>query len=197
MPLPEDEASWDKLDVIFATASGRVRRNKLSDFAQVNRSGKIAMKLDEGDSILGVAICSEADDVLLTTAQGQCIRFPVGEVRVFKGRDSTGVRGIALGKGDHLISMAILRHVEATPEERAAYLRMRRAVAGEAAEEQGPADAEEVDAGASLSHPSVTPSCRPPRRSSSPFPKTAMASDPRLMNIASPGAAAKASPPWW
>ncbi|MBV9740119.1 MAG: DNA gyrase subunit A, partial [Hyphomicrobiales bacterium] len=151
MPLPEDEASWDKLDVIFATASGRVRRNKLSDFAQVNRSGKIAMKLDEGDSILGVAIATEANDVLLTTAHGQCIRFPVEGVRVFKGRDSTGVRGIALGDGDHLISMAILRHVEATPEERAAYLRMRRAVAGEATEEQAPADVEEADAGGSLS----------------------------------------------
>ncbi|MBV9567435.1 MAG: DNA gyrase subunit A [Hyphomicrobiales bacterium] len=152
MPLPEDETSWGGLDVLFATSSGRVRRNKLSDFAQVNRAGKIAMKLDEGDSILGVAICSEADDVLFTTAQGQCIRFPVADVRVFKGRDSTGVRGIALGKEDHLISMAILRHVEATPEERAAYLRMRRAVAGEAAEDQAPADGEETaEADGSLS----------------------------------------------
>ncbi|MFI5012403.1 MAG: DNA gyrase subunit A [Hyphomicrobiales bacterium] len=156
MPLPEDEASWEKLDVMFATSSGGVRRNKLSDFAQVNRAGKIAMKLDEGDSILGVAICTEADDVLLTTARGQSIRFRVPDVRVFKGRDSTGVRGITLAEGDHVISMAILRHVEATPEERASYLRMRRAVAGEAdgapedaspegaaavAEEQEPAEA--------------------------------------------------------
>jgi DNA gyrase subunit A len=131
MPLPEDEASWEDFDVMFATASGSVRRNKLSDFAQVNRSGKIAMKLEEGDSILGVSICTEKEDVLLTTANGQCIRFPVPEVRVFKGRDSMGVRGIALGEGDKLISMAILRHVEARMEERASYLRRRRAVAGE------------------------------------------------------------------
>src|SRR5215207_2541562 len=103
MPLPEDESSWEKLDVMFATASGGVRRNKLSDFVQVNRNGKIAMKLDPGDHIVGVEICSEADDVLLTTAGGQCIRFPVPDVRVFKGRDSTGVRGISLAKDDAVI----------------------------------------------------------------------------------------------
>jgi DNA gyrase subunit A len=130
-PLPEDEASWEKLDVMFATASGGVRRNKLSDFVQVNRGGKIAMKLDPGDHIVGVEICSEADDVLLTTAGGQCIRFPVPDVRVFKGRDSTGVRGISLGRADTVIAMAILRHLEVSPEERAAYFRMRRAVTGD------------------------------------------------------------------
>ncbi|MDG2571080.1 DNA gyrase C-terminal beta-propeller domain-containing protein, partial [Vibrio parahaemolyticus] len=117
MPLPEDEASWDKLDVMFATSRGTVRRNKLSDFVQVNRGGKIAMKLDEGDHIVDVQICSEHDDVLLTTAKGQCIRFPVTDVRVFKGRDSMGVRGINLAEGDDIISMAILRHVEASGEE--------------------------------------------------------------------------------
>jgi DNA gyrase subunit A len=131
MPLPEDEASWDKLDVMFATSRGTVRRNKLSDFVQVNRGGKIAMKLDEGDTIVDVQICSEHDDVLLTTANAQCIRFPVTDVRVFKGRDSMGVRGINLADGDKIISMAILRHVEATGEERTAYLKMRRAVMGE------------------------------------------------------------------
>ncbi len=89
MPLPEDEASWETLDVMFATASGGVRRNKLSDFVNVNRAGKIAMKLDEGDAIIDVQICTERDDVLLTTSRGQCIRFAVPEVRVFKGRDST------------------------------------------------------------------------------------------------------------
>jgi DNA gyrase subunit A len=141
MPLPEDEASWDKLDVMFATSRGTVRRNKLSDFVQVNRGGKIAMKLDEGDHIVDVQICSENDDVLLTTAKGQCIRFPVTDVRVFKGRDSMGVRGINLGQGDDIISMAILRHVEATGEERAAYLKMRRAVTGE----QMGSDADAVD----------------------------------------------------
>lgn len=149
MPLPEEEASWDKLDVMFATSRGTVRRNKLSDFVQVNRGGKIAMKLDEGESIVDVQICSEHDDVLLTTAKGQCIRFPVTDVRVFKGRDSMGVRGINLAEGDDIISMAILRHVEATGEERTAYLKMRRAVMGEQAEVDAAAadDAEETENG--------------------------------------------------
>jgi DNA gyrase subunit A len=132
MPLPEDEATWDTLDVMFATSSGTVRRNKLSDFVNVNRAGKIAMKLDEGDTIVDVQICTENDDVLLTTAKGQCIRFAVPEVRVFKGRDSTGVRGIALAPGDKIISLAILRHVDATPEERALYLKQSRLMRGEA-----------------------------------------------------------------
>ncbi len=147
MPLPEDEASWDKLDVMFATSRGTVRRNKLSDFVQVNRGGKIAMKLDEGEHIVDVQICSENDDVLLTTAKGQCIRFPVTDVRVFKGRDSMGVRGINLAEGDDIISMAILRHVEATGEERAAYLKMRRAVTGEqmGADADASDDAEETE----------------------------------------------------
>lgn len=154
MPLPEEEASWDKLDVMFATSRGTVRRNKLSDFVQVNRGGKIAMKLDEGDHIVDVQICSEHDDVLLTTADGQCIRFPVTDVRVFKGRDSMGVRGINLAKGDDIISMAILRHVDATGDERAAYLKMRRAVMGEqsSAETETTDDAEETESSnASLS----------------------------------------------
>ncbi len=146
MPLPEEEASWDKLDVMFATSRGTVRRNKLSDFVQVNRGGKIAMKLDEGEHIVDVQICSENDDVLLTTAKGQCIRFPVTDVRVFKGRDSMGVRGINLADGDRIISMAILRHVEATGEERAAYLKMRRAVTGEQmGEGEAPEEAEETE----------------------------------------------------
>jgi DNA gyrase subunit A len=139
MPLPEDEESWDRLDIMFATATGNVRRNKLSDFVQVNRNGKIAMKLDEGDHIVGVQICTERDDVLLTTAGGQCIRFPVPEVRVFKGRDSTGVRGISLGKSDTVISMAILRHIDASADERATYLKrslaMRRATGAEPVDE--------------------------------------------------------------
>ena len=135
MPLPEDEESWATLDVMFATTRGTVRRNKLSDFAQVNRAGKIAMKLDEGEGIVDVAICSERDDVLLTTAQGQCIRFAVDDVRVFKGRDSMGVRGVSLEKDDRVISLAILRGFEAAPEERAAYLKMSRAIRGEAGPE--------------------------------------------------------------
>ena len=156
MPLPEDEASWETLDVMFATASGGVRRNKLSDFVQVNRNGKIAMKLDEGDHIVDVQICSEADDVLLTTRKGQCIRFAVPEVRVFKGRDSTGVRGIALGKDDEVISLAILRHFEASPAERAAYLKqsgaLRRAVTGEDVEPEEPTlEAEDAEEDVSIS----------------------------------------------
>ncbi|MGB3387958.1 MAG: DNA gyrase subunit A [Pseudaminobacter sp.] len=124
MPLPEDEASWGELDVMFATTRGTVRRNKLSDFIQVNRNGKIAMKLDEeGDEILGVETCTENDDVLLTVASGQCIRFRVGDVRVFAGRNSVGVRGISMTEGDRAISLTILHHVEATPAERSAYLK--------------------------------------------------------------------------
>ena len=151
MLLPEDEDAWTRLDVVFATTRGTVRRNKLSDFAQVNRAGKIAMKLDEGESIVDVQICSEADDVLLTTALGQCIRFPVADVRVFKGRDSMGVRGISLAEGDTVISLAVLRHIEADAEERSAYLKMRRAIAGdaaEAAEEDAGEESDAVGAGA-------------------------------------------------
>jgi DNA gyrase subunit A len=130
--LPEDEDSWSTLDVMFATTRGTVRRNKLSDFAQVNRNGKIAMKFDdEDDAIVDVQLCSEHDDVLLTTADGQCIRFAVTDVRVFKGRDSTGVRGISLADGDRIISMAILHHFDANGDERSAYLKMSRAVRGE------------------------------------------------------------------
>lgn len=141
MPLPEDEASWTNLDVMFATTRGTVRRNKLSDFVQVNRNGKIAMKLEEeGDEILGVDTCDEFDDVLLTAAGGQCIRFPVTDVRVFAGRNSIGVRGITLAKGDTLISMAILAHVDASPAERSAYLKQ--AAADRRA--QGADDVEEI-----------------------------------------------------
>ena len=123
LALPEDEALWDSLDVMFATRSGRVRRNKLSDFVQINRNGKIAMKLDEGDAIIGVSLCTAADDILLTTALGRCIRFAADEVRVFAGRESTGVRGIRLAEDDSVISMAVLHGVDATPAEREAYLR--------------------------------------------------------------------------
>uniref|UniRef100_UPI0037CAACC2 DNA gyrase subunit A n=1 Tax=Phenylobacterium sp. TaxID=1871053 RepID=UPI0037CAACC2 len=133
LPLPEDEATWDQYDVMFSTRSGGVRRNKLSDFIGIKRNGKIAMKLDDGDSIVGVGVCNaQANDILLTTALGRCIRFAVDEVRVFAGRDSTGVRGIRLAEGDSVISMAILRSVAATPDERTAYVKhanaMRRAL---------------------------------------------------------------------
>jgi DNA gyrase subunit A len=128
MPLPEDEASWANLDVMFATTGGTVRRNKLSDFVDVRRSGMIAMKLGEGEAIVDVQIATEHDDVLFTTANGQSIRFAVPEVRVFTGRTSMGVRGIALDEGDAVISLSILRHVDATGEERAAYLKRASAV---------------------------------------------------------------------
>ena len=131
MPVDAPEEDWKDLQIVFATSSGSVRRNALSDFTNVMRNGKIAMKLPEGTSIVNVRICSENDDFLLTTAQGKVIRFPVADVRIFKGRDSTGVRGIRLAEGDRVVSMAVIRHVDATPDERAAYFRMRRAVTGD------------------------------------------------------------------
>ena len=140
MPMPEEEESWSNLQLMFATRSGGVRRNELADFININRGGKIAMKLDEGDGIIGVDICTPADDIVLTTANGRCIRFRVEDVRVFAGRTSTGVRGIKLGKNkelgeDEIISMAVLRHVETTPAEARAYLKqanaIRRAANGE------------------------------------------------------------------
>ena len=144
MPLPEDETSWGQLDVMFATTKGTVRRNKLSDFVEVRRSGIIAMKLAEGEAIVDVQICTEKDDVLLTTAGGQCIRFPVPEVRVFTGRTSMGVRGIALDKDDRVISLSILRHVDVSAEERAAYLKRASAVRrGNVEEEAAAPEAEE------------------------------------------------------
>jgi DNA gyrase subunit A len=150
MPLPEDESSWANLDVMFATTGGNVRRNKLSDFVDVRRSGIIAMKLDEDEAIVDVQICTERDDVLLTAAGGQCIRFPVNDVRVFTGRTSMGVRGIALAKDDKVISLAILRHMDVDAEERAAYLRRANAVRRGGAEEEAGTDSEEASGGIEL-----------------------------------------------
>jgi DNA gyrase subunit A len=144
MPLPEDESSWANLDVMFATTGGNVRRNKLSDFVEVRRSGMIAMKLDPDEAIVDVQICTERDDVLLTAAGGQCIRFPVPDVRVFTGRTSMGVRGIALPANDKLISLTILRHLDADSEERAAYLRRANAVRRGGVEEEAGPDSEEA-----------------------------------------------------
>ncbi|MGI9351079.1 MAG: DNA gyrase subunit A [Rhizobiaceae bacterium] len=148
LPLPEDEESWENLDIMFATTRGTVRRNKLSDFQLVNRNGKIAMKLVEGDGIVGVETCTEDATVLLTTSRGQAIRFPVTDVRVFAGRNSVGVRGIKLAKGDHVISMTILNPSKAEAWERTAYLKKRRAmlVAEEGDEMEVPVEeAEEED----------------------------------------------------
>jgi DNA gyrase subunit A len=149
LPLPQDETLWENLHLVFATASGGVRRNKLSDFRNVRAAGLIAMKLDEGDRLIGVATCREGDDVFLATKLGRCIRFQITDdnLRVFSGRDSSGVRGIKLSNGDEVISLTVLRHVEATPDERAAYLKyasaLRRNGEEEAGEANGNGDAEE------------------------------------------------------
>ena len=157
LALPENDTEWDTLNVVFATKSGDVRRNQLSDFAQVNKNGKIAMKLEPGDGIIGVATCTDADDFLLTTRGGKAIRFPVGDVRVFKGRDSTGVRGIKLGKDDEVVSLSLLYHSDATSAEARAYLKQasaaRRAESGEA---EAPVEAED-DADDGVEEATLTP----------------------------------------
>lgn len=127
MPLPEDEKDWNDLDIMFATSVGNVRRNKLSDFTNVMANGKIAMKLKDNDSLIGVLSCNENQDVLLATQNGRCIRFPVTAVRVFAGRSSSGVRGMRLQANDQVISLSILKHTEFSVEERNAYLRRLRA----------------------------------------------------------------------
>ncbi|HEV3174627.1 MAG TPA: DNA gyrase subunit A [Stellaceae bacterium] len=127
LPLPEDEASWGKYSVMFATAKGNVRRNALSDFGNVMANGKMAMKFegdDADDRLIAVATCTANDDVLLASRLGKAIRFPVEDVRLFSGRSSVGVRGIKLAEGDSVISMTILRHEEVAPETRDAYLRL-------------------------------------------------------------------------
>jgi DNA gyrase subunit A len=113
MPMPEDESSWGNLNVLFSTASGNVRRNNLSDFTNIKRNGKIAMKLGEGDELVGVNTCNEDDDVLMATRNGKAIRFAAGAVRVFRGRDSTGVRGIKLLGDDRVVSMSVISDPEA------------------------------------------------------------------------------------
>ncbi|CAO3453362.1 DNA gyrase subunit A (EC 5.99.1.3) [Azospirillum argentinense] len=149
LPLPEDEAVWADLHVVFATSKGNVRRNRLSDFANIRSNGLIAMKLEEeGERLIAVRTCSEADDVLLATGGGKCIRFEVADVRVFAGRTSTGVRGIRLADGDEVISMTTLHHVESSPEERAAFLKRKREegvdMEGEAAPEADEVSTESV-----------------------------------------------------
>jgi len=152
MPVDRPDAEWDDLQIMFATSDGDVRRNKLSDFTNVMRNGKIAMKLpDDGTvSLVNARICSEEDDVMLVTDSGRAIRFQTTEVRVFAGRNSTGVRGIKLSDNDHVVSMSIVRHFEATSDERSAYLKMRRAVAGLADDGDMPED-EDVSANATIS----------------------------------------------
>jgi DNA gyrase subunit A len=148
MPVDRPEEEWDDLQIVFATSAGDVRRNALSDFTNVMRNGKIAMKLpDDGTQLVNARICSEDEDVMLVTDSGRAIRFATTDVRVFKGRDSTGVRGIRLTGKDRVVSMSVIRHFEAEAEERAAYLKMRRAVAG-LSDEDAEDDDEAVPAGA-------------------------------------------------
>ncbi|WP_372893226.1 DNA gyrase subunit A [Rhodosalinus sp.] len=142
MPVDRPEEEWADLQIMFATSAGNVRRNALSDFTNVMRNGKIAMKLPEGVELVNARIASEDDDVLLVTDSGRAIRFPTTEVRVFKGRDSTGVRGIRLQNSDRVVSMSIIRHFEANPEERAAYLKQRRLMAGSPEDEAEPDEEE-------------------------------------------------------
>ena len=147
MPVDAPELEWDNLQIVFATSDGDVRRNALSDFTEIKRNGKIAMKLPEGVSLVNARIADEGDDVLLVTAQGRAIRFQTTEVRVFKGRDSTGVRGVKLADGDRVVSMAVIRHFDASAEERAAYLKQRRLIAGALEDEVPEDDDEGVEAG--------------------------------------------------
>jgi len=150
LALPEDEATWSDLHIVFATSKGDIRRNKLSDFANIRSNGLIAMKLDEeGERLIAAHTCNEDDDILLASRQGKAIRFKIGdEVRVFSGRTSTGVRGIRLADGDEVVSMSILAHVDATPEERVAFLRMKRErgldVDGDASPDAADGDGEET-----------------------------------------------------
>jgi DNA gyrase subunit A len=131
MPLPENEKEWENLNIIFTTMNGNVRKNKLSDFVDVRANGKIAMKLQGNDEIKTVETCTDDDDMLITTSKGQCIRFKVTDIRLFVGRSSTGVRGIRLGKDDKVISSTIIKSMDVSTEERAAYIKMSRAVRGE------------------------------------------------------------------
>ena len=136
LPVDAPEKAWDNLQIFFSTSTGSVRRNALSDFTKVQSNGKIAMKLPADTHLVDVRICAETDDVLLTTSLGKAIRFPVLDVRVFKGRDSTGVRGVRLAKSDLVVSMAIIRHVEVSSNDRSAYFKMRRAITGEESTEE-------------------------------------------------------------
>ncbi len=151
MPVDVPEEEWESLQIFFATSDGDVRQNALSDFTNVMRNGKIAMRLPDGVSLVNARICDENDDIMLVTAMGRAIRFPTTEVRVFKGRDSTGVRGIRLAPGDRVVSMSVIRHFEASPEERAAYLKQRRLMAGALEDEAEADDDEEAVAEGQLS----------------------------------------------
>jgi len=150
MPVDVPEEEWDNLQIIFATSAGDVRRNALSDFTNVRSNGKIAMDLPEGIELVNARIAGEDDDVMLFTNSGRAIRFSTTDVRVFKGRKSTGVRGIRLIGEDRVVSMSIIRHFDATSDERSAYLKMRRAIAG-MVDEEGSSDEEGVSENTTIS----------------------------------------------
>ena len=147
MPVDAPEAEWDALQIVFATSDGDVRQNDLSDFTNVKRNGKIAMNLPDGVTLVNAAICDENDDVMLVTALGRAIRFSTTDIRVFKSRGSTGVRGIRLAGGDRVVSMAVIRHFEADPGTREAYLKQRRLMAGVVEEAEADDDEAAVEAG--------------------------------------------------
>jgi len=151
MPVDVPEDDWENLQIIFATSQGDVRRNALSDFVNVRSNGKIAMDLPDGVELVNARIAGEDDDVMLFTDSGRAIRFSTTDVRVFKGRKSTGVRGIRLNGDDRVVSMSIIRHFEATADERAAYLKMRRAMAGVADDDTTPVDEDGGNANAQIS----------------------------------------------
>jgi DNA gyrase subunit A len=150
MPVDVDEKEWDNLQIVFATSAGDIRRNALSDFTNVRSNGKIAMALNEGIELVNARIAGEEDDVMLFTDSGRAIRFSTTAVRVFKGRKSTGVRGIKLSGKDKVVSMSVIRHFIATPDERSAYLKMRRAVSG-LVDEEGISDEDDVNENATIS----------------------------------------------
>ena len=153
MPVDREEKDWVDLQVVFATSAGTVRRNKLSDFTNVMRNGKIAMKFEDEHAettLINARIASNDDDVMLVTSSGRAIRFPATDVRVFNSRSSVGVRGVKLSGSDKVVSMSIIRHFDATSDERQAYLKMRRAVAG-LADDADATDEEEVNANATIS----------------------------------------------
>ncbi len=202
MPMPEDEASWATLNVMFATARGGVRRNELGDFVNVNQNGKIAMKFegeDAGDRLIGVGVCTEDQDVLLATRRGRAMRFPTDKVRLFASRNSTGVRGIALAEGDEVISMSLVDAGKGvTSEERDAYLRQSRARAPGRECGEKPVKRSKLSRRRwrrrllqarrrrrrpPRSRRSASPSCRPRRSSCSPWPRRASASAPRPTSI--------------
>jgi DNA gyrase subunit A len=144
MPLPEDEDTWDKLDVVFATSHGTVRRNSLADFRNIRANGLIAMKLEGDETLIDVRTCTDKDDIVLSTRKGKAIRFSIEDLRVFKSRASTGIRGIKLAAGDEVMSISIVTHVEATPEERMAYLRMASKTRNQAEDVEAETDEEET-----------------------------------------------------